>query len=360
MAFQEDVIVDDVEDDSPEEIMPFEYSITSYGADFTIDGLVSRLRRGDIFVPSFQRAFVWDEETASKFVESLLLGLPVPGIFLSREEDTKRLIIVDGQQRLVSLRSFYDGKFADTEKTFALTGLGKKSRFLGKTYESLEPEDRRRLDDAILHATIIRQDKHSDDNSSVYQVFERLNMGGKHLQPQEIRAAMYHGAFNDLLQDFNCNHTWRKLYGKVSNRMKDQELILRFLAMYFDRKNYQSPLKQFLNKYMGSNRNLTRQSEGEIRSVFENTVETVHNHLGPNAFKPSKGRFTAAVFDSVAVGIADRLEQGAILNDKELKAAYDALMENEDYRQTTFGGTAQTRIVNQRLTLAIEAFSDVP
>ena len=360
MAFQEDVIVDDVEDDSPEEVMPFEYSITSYGADFTIDGLVSRLRRGDIFIPSFQRAFVWDTKTASKFVESLLVGLPVPGIFLSREEDTKKLIIVDGQQRLVSLRAFYDGKFADTGKTFALTGLGEKSRFSGKTYESLEPEDRRTLDDAILHATIIRQDKPSDDNSSIYQVFERLNTGGLQLQPQEIRAAMYHGAFNDLLQDLNCNHTWRKLYGNVSNRMKDQELILRFLAMYFDRKNYQSPLKQFLNKYMGSNRNLTRQSEGEIRSVFENTMETIHNHLGPNAFKPSKGRFTVAVFDSVAVGIADRLKRGDILNGKELKAAYDALMENEDYRQTSIEGTAQTRTVNQRLTLAIKAFSDVP
>lgn len=358
MAFQEDVIVDDVEEDSSEEIIPFEYSITSYGADYTVDSLVSRLQRDDIFIPIFQRGFVWDAKTASRFVESLLLGLPVPGIFLSREEDTNRLIVVDGQQRLRSLRSFYEGKLAESGKEFVLSGL--ESRFLGQTYASLQPEDRRRLDDSILHATIIRQDKPSDDNSSVYQVFERLNTGGLQLQPQEIRAAMYHGAFNDLLQDLNCNHTWRKLYGNVSNRMKDQELILRFLAMYFDRKNYKSPLKQFLNKYMGSNRNLTRQSEGEIRSVFENTVETVHNHLGPNAFKPSKGRFTAAVFDSVAVGIADRLEQGAILNGEELKAAYDALMENEDYRQTTFGGTAQTRIVNQRLTLAIKAFSDVP
>lgn len=358
MALQEDVIVDDVEDDSPEEVLPFEYSITSYGADFTIDGLVSRLRRGDIFIPSFQHAFVWDTKTASKFVESLLVGLPVPGIFLSREEDTNRLIVVDGQQRLRSLCSFYEGKFAESGQEFALTGL--ESRFLGKTYASLQPEDRRRLDNSILHATIIRPDKSSDDNSSVYQVFERLNMGGKHLQPQEIRAAMYHGAFNDLLRDLNCNPKWRKLYGKVSNRMKDQELILRFLAMYFDRKNYRSPLKQFLNKYMGGNRNLKRQSEGEIRSVFENTMETVHTHLGPNAFKPSKGRFTAAVFDSVAVGIADRLERGDILNGKEIEVVYDALMRNEDYRQTTFGGTAQTKIVNQRLILSIEAFSGIP
>ena len=118
MALQElqDVIVDDVEDDSPEEVMPFEYSITSYGADYTVDSLVSRLQRDDIFIPIFQRGFVWDTKTASRFVESLLLGLPVPGIFLSREEDTNRLIVVDGQQRLRSLRSFYEGNLLSRER----------------------------------------------------------------------------------------------------------------------------------------------------------------------------------------------------------------------------------------------------
>ena len=120
MALQklDETIVEDVEDDSAEEVV--EYAITSYGADFTIDSLVSRLQRGDIFVPSFQREFVWDGKMASKFVESLLLGLPVPGIFLSKEEETKRLMVVDGQQRLKSLLSFYEGKFA--EKKFVLTG----------------------------------------------------------------------------------------------------------------------------------------------------------------------------------------------------------------------------------------------
>lgn len=357
MALQEldETIVEDIKDDSAEEIIP-EYSITSYGADFPVDGLVSRLKRDDILIPHFQREFVWDQKMASRFVESLLLGLPVPGIFLSEEEDTKRLIVVDGQQRLKSLRYFYEGKFE--KKKFVLTGLD--SRFKGQTYDSLDPGDRRTLDNSLLHATIFRQDKPSDDKSSVYQVFERLNTSGRQLSPQEIRAAMYYGPFNDLLQKLNENSTWRELFGKVDKRMKDRELILRFLAMYFDQKNYKSPLKRFLNEYMGHNRHLKTQSEGEIRRVFENAIETAYIHLGSHAFKSDNNRFTAAVFDSVAVGIAHRLERGDIQNGKVLKAQYESLKKNENYREVISGGTAHTKIVNTRLDLAIDAFSNVP
>ena len=350
----DNIEVDDVAGDSPEESIPFEYSITSYGADFTVDNLVGLLQQEEIFIPHFQREIVWDQRKQSRFVESLLLGLPVPGIFLSREEDTKKLIVVDGQQRLESLRSFYEGKFA-------LTGL--TSRFQNQDYKSLQPEDRRDLDFSILHATIIRQDEPSDDNSSIYQVFERLNTGGMPLQPQEIRAAMYHGPFNDLLRNLNANSCWRELYGKEDgdSRMKDQELILRFLAMYFEKENYRSPLKTFLNKYMAGNRYLKRQSAKEIKRVFKNTIKTVYTHLGLRAFKPSDNRrFTAAVFDSVAVGVAYRLKRGDIQDSEDLKAAYDTLMKNNEYGNTTFGGTAHTNTVKRRLTLAIEAFSNVP
>ena len=354
----EDVEVEDVKFDSTEETISFEYSITSYGVDYTVDSLVKRLQQDDIFIPPFQRGFVWNKKKASEFVESLLLGLPVPGIFLSREEDTNKSMIVDGQQRLKTLRSFYEGKFADGN--FALTGV--KSRFSGETYTSLNPEDRRRLDDSILHATIIRQDKPSDDNSSIYLIFERLNTGGLPLQPQEIRVAMFHGEFNDLLGNLNCNTHWRDMFGKVHTRMKDQELILRFLSMYFvGGDDYRGPLKKFLNKYMGSNRHLKVHSEQEIRNVFEKTMKTTHAHLGVNAFKPpqSNGRFTAAVFDSVAVGVASRLVNGSISDGDAVKKSYNILLQNEGYRKAIFEGTASTNQVQKRLGLAIDAFSTV-
>ena len=89
-----------------DEIIPFQYSITAYGADYPIDGLVKRISDGSIFLPPFQREYIWDRKRASRFVESLLLGLPVPGIFLSREEETNRLLVIDGHQRLRTLEYF--------------------------------------------------------------------------------------------------------------------------------------------------------------------------------------------------------------------------------------------------------------
>ena len=355
---QEETLVEDVDFESDAESIPFEYSITSYGADYTIDSLVKRLEQGDIFVPPFQRGFVWNRKKASEFVESLLLGLPVPGIFLSREEVTNKSMIVDGQQRLETLRSFYDGKFADDK--FALSGIN--SRFKGATYDSLEPEDRRRLDDSILHATIVKQDKPTDDNSSVYLIFERLNTGGLQLQPQEIRVAMFHGEFNNLIGELNQNTHWREMFGKVHLRMKDQELILRFLAMYFvTKESYRGPLKRFLNEFMGSNRRLKLQPSERIVSVFEETMKAIFDHLGANAFKPpqSNGRFTAAVFDSVSVGVATRLECGSITDGKAARQQYDSLLKDDEYRKAIFEGTASTNQVQKRLGLAIEAFSKV-
>lgn len=352
-----DVKVDDVDDD--EEAIPFEQSISWYGADFTVDAVVSRLDRGDIYIPDFQRSFVWDKRKASRFIESLLLGLPVPGIFLATDEN-QRHIVVDGQQRLKSLKFFCNGYFNEDKRKFSLTGI--ESEFTGKTYDSLSPEYRRKLDNSLLPATIVRQDRPSDDKSSIYLIFERLNTGGALLQPQEIRAAIYTGEFNNLLRSLNSNPHWRDMFGKVHNRMKDQELILRFLAMYFNWEKYQSPLTKFLNTYMGSNRHLETRSEKELRLAFESTMEAIHKHLGANAFKPpqSKGRFTAAVFDSVAVGVAKRLERGDIQNAKALRSRYASLFENEDYRESTFAGTAHTTAAKQRLTIAIEAFADVP
>src|SRR4051812_37743221 len=104
--FAEDV---DVEELREEELTPFKYSITSYGADYPVDGLVKRLESGSILIPTFQRGYVWKISEASRLIESLLLGLPVPGIFLAKEADSNRLLVIDGQQRLRSLQYFYGG-----------------------------------------------------------------------------------------------------------------------------------------------------------------------------------------------------------------------------------------------------------
>jgi hypothetical protein len=164
----------DIDPEGEDEELEFVYSITSYGADYPVDGLVKRIDAGDIIVPEFQRQFIWPRPRIERFIESLLLGLPVPGIFLAREPESNRLLVIDGQQRLRTLSAFYKGILRGRE--FKLS-KGVQAQFVDRTYETLEEEDRRRLDDSIIHATVIRQDEPSDDQSSVYFIFERLNTG---------------------------------------------------------------------------------------------------------------------------------------------------------------------------------------
>jgi len=356
MEKERDTKIIDKLGDGSEELIPFKYSITSYGADYPVDGLVKRIKDGDVYIPSFQRGFVWTLKMASRFVESLLLGLPVPGIFLSKEQETQKLLVIDGQQRLRTLQYFYEGIFAPTKREFALTGV--QSQFDGAMYKSLEDEDRRRLNDSILHATIVKQDEPSDDDSSIYHIFERLNTGGLQLRPQEIRVCIYHGEFNDLLKQLNENESWRTLYGRVDRRMRDQELILRFLALYFNAENYKKPMKGFLNIFMGKNRHLDFWSGDEIRQAFVNAIGVVQEYLGSKAFKPKRA-LNAAVFDAVMVGIARRLSQGPIQNAHALRERYEALLRNNTFIAVSETATADEENVKLRLKLATEAFADI-
>jgi len=351
MNFQETQVIDPSED----EVLDFTYSITSYGADYPIDSLINRLRSNKIRTPSFQRGFVWSESKASRFIESLLLGLPVPGIFLSRDMDSPDLLVIDGQQRLKSLLFFYDGLFGD--KVFKLKDVQEK--FEGKTYKGLEAEDKQRLDDSIIHATIVKQDEPSEDNSSIYLIFERLNTGGMLLQPQEIRSAIYQGQFSDLLRQLNDFPAWREIYGNRSARLKDQEFILRFFAMFFFRDKYKKPLKGFLNTYMANNRNLKLNEEEQLTTIFKKTVGYVAQILGKNAFRPVRA-INASVYDSMMVGIATMLSNAAKPPKKQaFLDKYNSLLENKDYLEATNDATSDEPVVEKRMKLAIEAFSNM-
>ncbi len=349
---KETKIIDRV--DESEEIIPFQYSITAYGADYPVDSLVKRITDGNIFIPPFQREYRWDRKRASRFIESLLLGLPVPGIFLSREEGTNRLLVIDGNQRLRTLEYFYNGVFKDG-KEFSLKSV--QSQYQDATYQSISEEDRRRLDDSILHATIVKQDEPSDDDSSIYHIFDRLNTGGVNLTAQELRACLYHGEFNDLLKSLNKNKDWRELFGPVSANLRDQELILRFLALYFVG-TYSKPMADFLNKYMGKNRHLKLQSAEGICNLFYKTVETINKSLGKDVFKP-RGALIAAIFDAIMVGVARRLEKGDIRNIETVRQRYVSLLSKKRFAEVTETHTSDEENVVTRLAIATKAFADI-
>jgi hypothetical protein len=353
-------VEDEAAEDTAVDVLPT-YTIVSYGADFDVTSLVKRMDTGDIQVPEFQRGFVWTYRQAARFIESLLMGFPVPGIFLWRNPETERLVVVDGQQRLRTLQSYYRGilrerEFALPERTSPYQMVN--PRFQGKTYRALDDEDRRRLDNSIIHSTIVNQERPPEDDSSIFYLFERINTEGTPLQPEEIRTAIYQGKLIDLLGELNKLSEWREVYGPVSPRMKDRELILRFFALLYSADDYARPMKEFLNRYNRRNRHLTLpgQSEQQLTRVFADAVRTVNTALGPGAFRPAKA-FNAAVYDSVMVGVARRLERGPIGSREAMKQAYDALMADQTFVATYTQATADAENVRRRLTLATDSFS---
>jgi len=338
-------------DESEEEIIPYRYSITSYGADYPVDLLVQRLDNDIILIPPFQRSYVWTHKMASRFIESLLLGLPVPGIFLSKEPDTGKSLIIDGHQRLKTLQFFYQGIFGGRE--FVLKDV--QTNFEGKTYKTLKEEDRLRLGDSIIHATIVKQDEPSDDQSSIFHIYERLNTGGMLLQSQEIRSCIYFGPFNQLLRDMNELPKWREIYGKQSKRLKDQELILRFYALYFYYSKYERPIKEFLNRFMGANRHLELFNAEALNKKFMSPIELISTSLGNKAFRPERA-LNAAVFDAVMIGLARRLEKSPIVKSDKFVDAYIKLLENTEFLESTQTGTSDVPNVQKRIELATKAF----
>lgn len=344
------IIVDSLGDE--DDLFPHEYDITSYGIDYPVETLVRRLQTGALVTPDFQRSYVWDIRMASRFVESLLLGLPVPGVFLSIDPKDQSHLIIDGQQRLKTLQMFYEGVFISSrtpEKPFRLPRDG--SRFGGLSYKDINLSDQRRLDNSVIHATIIRQDNPSEDQSSIYHIFERLNTGGKQLKPQEIRSALFHGNLVDAIGYLNQNEAWRSIYGPTSPDLRDQELIARFFAFLFYFHDYHSPMKTFINRYMARNRDLEHQSEQQLRDAFIKTIEFIHAALGTRAFRIGRA-LNAAVFEAVMVTTASIILDENDLNASDFSARYDDLLEDPEFIAGVTKATANETRVTERFDAA--------
>lgn len=357
--FEDEAVLDETEADLA--VAPVQYEITSYGADIDAEGFVNRLRREDVYIPPFQRDYVWSQREASRFIESLLLGLPVPGVFLARGRDSKRLLVIDGQQRLKTLEFFFDGFFnpqegAKRKRVFDLQGVQKQ--FEGKTYATLEDEDRITLNDSVIHATIVKQDSPEGDQSSIYHIFERLNTSGRKLSPQQIRVAIYHGFVIDALHAMNDHAPWREIYGRPSKTLKDEELILRFIALYFFVRDYTRPMKDFLND---ATEKLIRRGADvipQVKSLFQSTIDFIYASLGSGAFKPERA-INAAVYDSVMVGTARRFQDRPQPRHEAFKEAYHQLLDLKEYIALVSSSTSDDKNVERRLELATAAFGDL-
>lgn len=254
-----------------------------------IDSLYRKWKDGDLDIqPFFQRGFVWDIVKASRIIESILLDIPLPVIYLSQEKDGKEYVI-DGQQRLTSFFSFIDGKLPDPKlpfgKDFKLSGLNVFTELSGKFYKDLSREFQKKIRYYKIRTIIFNKESEQDLK---FEVFERLNTGSVSLNDQELRNCIYRGKYNDLLCELAEDKSFRELLGirKPERRMRDVEFVLRFAAFFHSTYiNYKPPIKAFLNNDMEKFRSISDKDASELRLAFKNTVSLIKYLLGEHAFK---------------------------------------------------------------------------
>ncbi|CAD6879761.1 hypothetical protein [Methylomonas albis] len=336
------------------ESTPATYEVITYPADFTLEGLVSKFKKGTMTVPGFQRNYVWNIKQASRLIESFLLGLPVPAIFLFTDDINNEQLVIDGQQRLISVVYFFDGYFGEQDsngrrKVFKLTGLNENSPYYNKSYADLEDSDQaafNKLNDSVLRAFVIKQIT-PNGNTSVYHIFERLNTGGTQLVGQEIRNCVYHGSFNNLLCELNKYDNWRKIFGSIPNhkRQKDVELILRFFSFYENGHNYERPIKDFMSNFMRDNQHINLEKARTFEQIFKGTCDNVVAFLGEKPFHIWSG-LNVAVFDSTFTVLAKHGFKD------DLKKRFESLKQDESFVKGVRGATADDSVVELRMVLA--------
>ncbi len=315
------------------------------------------MEKNEITIPEFQRRFVWKQVQASKLIESFLVGLPVPAVFLYSDRESQKYFVIDGQQRLKSVFYYFEGYYGSEErgarKVFSLKGLDKESPFHEKRFEALRESDQRLLKNAVLRAFIVRQ-RDPADVTSMYHVFERLNTGGTLLANQEIRNCIYHGEFVLFLEKINTLQIWRAILGKEEpdSRRKDIELLVRFFAMQ-TLDAYKKPMKDFLSGFMRENKDASKEALEDRRHVFEETCDTVIRTLGEKPFHVRSG-MNAAIFDAVMVAFSKHLTQIP----EDINARYKKLVKNSDFNRNTSQGTTDVDRVRNRFQQASRELFD--
>jgi len=200
---EEEVIEHIEEEEAPLNLSQEKRRVYSDKNDRSIFELYRRYQRGDLNLdPEFQRNYVWDDKRASLLVESVLLEIPIPVIYLAEEDDGK-FTIIDGQQRL---RSFF--RFINND--FKLRKLRVLSDFDGKTFKTLDKDSQTKVEDATLRTIEIRKETHPDVK---FEIFERLNVGSVKLNDQELRNCIYRGKYNNLIKELSENRDFLLLLG---------------------------------------------------------------------------------------------------------------------------------------------------
>lgn len=279
-------------------------------ADRSLSELHRWYKNGRIIVdPEWQRNYVWDNNRASKLIESFLIDIPVPVIYLAKKEEGKYEVI-DGLQRLTTIFKFLDNEFKLQEMELI-------QKISGKYFKDMDEKYRNKLEDSSLRS--FEMESTSDDMHFI--VFERINAGSVKLNDMEIRNCLYRGPLNNLLKELSNNFDMKKSLNQKVNkdRMQDRALVLRFLAFY-ERTHHKCDkgLKKFLNEFLGVYRNANDEKIEEYRKVFSKCMKACLTVFGDASFRlksdiaklnsKSSGEWStrpnAAIFQVIATSFA--------------------------------------------------------
>ncbi len=342
------------------------FNITSWGADMSFRELISMYDDDELLKPELQRKYVWEKPEASRFIESILLGLPIPSIFLANTPDNNKLII-DGYQRIMTIYDYVKkGIFSKDGKAFKLTNTDKiNHRWKGKSYNELSEFDQKKIRQTTIHAIIFEQKQPKDNDSSLFQIFERINTSGKILKPQEIRNCVYQGNLNTLLFELNQDIYWRKLYGNdiEDSRMLDLEFILRSFALANHElrilEKGQISLKMYLNQYMGEKKHNSISFIDSKRIDFQKVIKFIFDNLGIVAFRnlatenTYQTRFNPTIFDSISIATSYAMEKlGDNIPIEDIKNRHKILLLNDKFKEYSTIRTTNIDHINGRIQLA--------
>lgn len=304
-----------------------ERTVKTQSIEYDLETLVKKIKRGIIKLdPEYQRRHRWNLGTSSRLIESLILNIPIPIIYLSQDIDVdtdseeSRYSVIDGQQRLTAIYQFFSN-------SFPLEGLKILDDLNECTYKDLPPFLIRRLEERTIKC--LRIDSTIDPQVKI-DIFERLNSGSVVLEAQELRNAVFGGPFNNLCKDLSKDLSFRSLLqindkdAEINSRVKkmeDVEIVLRFFSLING--NYQNYKKtkekgfvDFLSEVMEKNNKLDLKELDALKYEFKITIETIKQYFGDQAFAKYKeendslkiqSKFNVAVFDALATSCHDMI-----------------------------------------------------
>ncbi len=362
---------------------PVEYRITASPNDFNVNTLFDLIESGNVRLPGFQRNYVWDIKKASRLIESIIMGLPVPQLFFY-EKGRNDFLVIDGQQRLLTIFYFIKGKFPKEEKRpelrrildargsipedflnnpeyfseFALKlgshGItGVKNRLDGFTYKTLDGEDRDTFGLKPIRTIVIQQHDPRDDDSSMYEIFFRLNTGGVNLSPQEIRVSLYYSEFYAMLSKVNLDDRWRRLTRPEPDlHMRDVEILLRGFAMLTEGPNYNPPMIRFLNLFSNKSKGFSKDEITYYESLFGAFIDQCSD-LPDQAFTSQFGRFSTSMYDAIFTAACEDAYAAHNLEAKHIDTAkLTQLKQDSEFLRATQSQTTSKANVELRLQRA--------